>query len=526
MTFFFDKLLSKKNTTPTDIDKMFETMSSMTRRSQDTEIYNSKYKNIKKQINKKDEIAYIKLYLTWEEFLVDDSIANNKPTTKEEIRKIIKSYINIDSLSNKFRLIFLEEKEQLSYLYSSLIDDLSEYVRNNLGEKILYSILKEASEETIFENALFKSGKINFDNIHEEIRTKPSGYPIINITKFYKSFISTFYNKIEISLGEKILRGIFKKIYENFKKNYNSDFASLILNVTPEKILNLDEWLSLLSKSELEKQVKEKTNELENLNNSLEERIVKRTSELEKAYEELKELDNKKTDFISVAAHQIRTPVSGIKWILDMFLKEEVGEINNDQRVMLEKAYSANEQLLRIVNDLLDTDIITTGQDNYQIEKVDISEILKTTISSMYPQANARKINLVFEDNLGKNNIIEIDYKKIKSVIENIIDNGIKYSKEGDSVKITADFNKNVAIMSIKDSGIGIPEGSKDDLFKRFYRAPNATRLYANGSGLGLFIAKNIVEKHNGRITFESAENEGSNFIITLPKTQPKKSIK
>lgn len=511
------------NTKTTELDKLFYFMTSLTRVEQSSETYNSKYNKLKRQINKKGDAVCINLYLSWEDFLIDDSAATNTAITKKELRNRVKSEINIDSLSQNFKLIFLEEKEQLSYLYGSLINDLTKYVKNNLGEKALYTILKDSSKKTIFENIVLKNEEVDFDKVHQQIRINPSAYPVITITKFYKAFISTFYNKIEVSLGEKIAQGIFKKIYENFKETYSTEFASLLLNVTPEKVLSLDEWLSLLSKSELEKQVKEKTAELENLNNSLEERITRRTAELKKAYDELKELDQKKSEFISVAAHQIRTPVSSIKWILDMFLKKEIGEINDDQKNMLEKAYSAIERLLSITNELLDTDLIASGQDSYQIEKADMSEILNTTTSSMSTQAKTRNVNLILENDLGKNNILEIDYKKIKSVIENILDNSIKYSKENGEVTIKAISTEDAVSISIKDSGIGIPKESKDDLFKRFYRAPNATRLHANGSGLGLFIAKNIIERHSGHITFESIENQGTTFTITLPRHQPNK---
>lgn len=522
MFSFIKKVFLRKHKTGADVDKLFNFMAMLTKQEQAVENYLYRYDRLHRKAQKHGDKVLIELYLSWEEFIVNNSAASGEKTSKEDIRKKISTQINIENLSQHFRLVFVEERVQLSYLYSILLIELAEYVHGNLGNKVLHNILREAGADTIFQNINITDGKVNLDSIHNLIKIHPAEYPANSIIQIYKAFISSFYNKIELSLGEEIVQGIFRKLYENFKNTYNTEFATLLLKITPEKVLGLNEWLSLLSKSELEKQVKEKTEELEDLNESLEARVRERTEELKKAYEELKELDKKKTEFISVAAHQIRTPVSGIKWIINMLLQEEVGSLSSDQKNFLQKAYTANERLLSIVNNLLDIDLINTDQAVYEFKEVDVFDLINKTIANLAAQANAKNIKIVWnKENKDTSNagIIEADEKRFQSVLDNLIDNAIKYSSENDTVTIDTQRDEEDLTISIKDTGVGIPKDSETDIFKRFYRAPNAIRIHADGSGLGLFIAQNIIKRHNGIITFISDENKGSAFTISIPTT-------
>lgn len=522
MVFSFSKIfVSEKQHENTEVDKLFNFLALLTHQEEVVEGYLFRYNQLRRIIPKKGDQICINLYLEWEDFISTESTSSNVQLTKEDIRGKVKNHIKIDSLSSNFQLVFLEPNLQLSYLYGVLVSQLALYVKENLGESTLKTILKDVGRDTVFEHIIITPKEIDFGNIHEEIEKTPTDYPTHVITNLYKSFIFSLYNKIETSLGKNISQRIFKNLYENFKNTYDTDFAMLLLNVTPEKVLNLEEWLSLLSKRELEKQVREKTKELDDLNNSLEEKVRSRTSELKQAYEELKELDKKKTEFISVAAHQIRTPISGIKWVLNILLQEEVGKISDEQKSFLEKAYSANEQLLSIVNDLLDVDLMSKGQSVYQIKKLNIFDVIKNTITNLAPKANAHKVKIVWEKETNADEFIEGDPIRIKSVIENLLDNAIKYSNKGSDILIHTKHRNDSLSIQITNHGIGIPKDSQDEIFKRFYRAPNAIRLYANGSGLGLFIAKNIVNRHHGVLTFTSNENGVTTFVITLPTVQP-----
>lgn len=501
-----------------EVDEIFEYLKNITGQKDAIENYSISYKKLRKKASKKGHEAIISLYLSWEEFIVNDITTIEDDPTKEDIRNRITTIIDIEKLERSFRLVFLSERQQLLTMYELAIERLSQYVIKNLGYEAFLKLVKESSDGTVFEEIHYTEDSINFKDLNLLILSKKSEYPVHKMTKTFKGFVSSFYNRIELSLGEKISHGIFQKLYEDFHKTYDSDFAAKLLMITPEKVLGLDEWLSLLSKSELEKQVRDQTKQLNQLNESLEEKVERRTRELQKAYEELRDLDKKKTEFIDVAAHQIRTPVSGIKWVIDMFLQGEVGEITKEQREMLEKAYSANERMLFIVNDLLDTDMITTGKATYQFKEIDLITVIKRTIKELAAQSSARNIEIKLQ---GAEKAETVgDPEKLQLVIQNLLENAIKYSPKNSQITVDLDVGDRFLIWKIKDEGIGIPENQKNGIFKRFFRATNGIRMQANGSGLGLFIVKNIVKKHNGSIVFDSVENKGTTFTITLPLSQ------
>lgn len=520
--FNFSIILNKKRDSE-EIKRFFEYLLKITPGQTAIDNFRSKYKKLIRPSRRNGHKVFTSLYMTWEEYLLNKKRQSGESISKSQFRNELAKKVDIEKFDDEFKIIFLEERSQILYLYENLVQKLGQYIRENMGFGQFQVTITEAGKNTIFENLKVNKKMIDFTHFNSLIISNPAEYPTQNITKIFKDFIQSFYNKIENVLGEKIVQTIFQRLYDYMRESYSVEFAIHFLKVTPEKILSLDQWLSVLSKEELEKQVREKTNELEQLNNSLEEKIQQRTKELQKAYDELKELDKKKSDFISVAAHQIRTPLSGIKWILDMMLEQ--GEKNNllsEQKDLLAKANEANEKLLLIVNDMLDTDLVSTGKAVYDFKQVDCIKIINQVVSDITPQANVKNIKLIFNDNSGNNGIMEADEKKIKSVIQNIIDNAIKYSPNDSSVNIVADRTFDNIIIKITDSGIGIPENQKVDIFKRFFRAENSIRTHANGSGLGLFIAQSVVLEHHGRITFESSENKGTTFIITLPLKQPR----
>lgn len=517
MTFSFIDLFINRTYERTEVDKVFEYMGSLTRQQDSAEYYLNQFKKLKRKEHKQGQKIYIKLYLSWEEYLINDGASLNEKTTKELFRKNVSSNVNIENLDPRFKLIFMQERERLLLIYELAIEQLVIYVIKNLGFEPFVRIMSEISTNTVFADIKYSHKGISFEKLNQLIINSSNQYSISRITRLFKVFITTFYNKIELSLGEQITRSIFQKLYNEFHTNYNAEFATHLLKITPEKILSVDEWLSLLSKSELERQVKEQTHQLEELNNSLEEKVKERTQELQEAYDDIKELDEKKSEFISVATHQIRTPVSGIKWILSMLQKGEAGELKPEQLELIKKAQTANDRLSFIINDILDTDLIAGGKIQYNFSSINISKIIRKTIRELYPQAQEKNIEILLNSPEVDCCHAYADDNKIQLVIENLLDNAIKYSPKGSKISVKVNIINDSVNVEISDSGIGIPEEFQKNIFERFYRAPNGIRTHANGSGLGLFIAKNIVEAHKGTIEFKSSENKGTTFIINLP---------
>jgi len=226
-----------------------------------------------------------------------------------------------------------------------------------------------------------------------------------------------------------------------------------------------------------------------------------------------------KTEFVSISAHQLRTPLSAVKWTLKMILEEDVGKISEEQRKFLEKTYKSNQRMIRLINDLLNVTRIEEGRFLYDVRSQDIIKMAQEIVDSSLPLAKRKKINLKLQEPKNKIPEVKVDVEKINIVFQNLIDNAIHYTESGGkvSVSIKRPKNQNNILISVKDTGIGIPKNQQKRIFKRFFRGVDATKMETVGTGLGLFIAKNIVEAHGGKIWFESVENKGTTFYFTIP---------
>jgi len=229
-------------------------------------------------------------------------------------------------------------------------------------------------------------------------------------------------------------------------------------------------------------------------------------------------IERMKTEFVSIAAHQLRTPLSAVKWILRMILDGDLGEVPEAQAEFLAKTYQSNERMIKLVNDLLNVTRIEEGRFLNSVKPKDIVKVIENTIASLREVAERKKLR--FEYQKPKNAVpkIKIDSERIILAVQNLVDNAIRYTRKG-SIKVAVEYQKqkNIVLFSVTDTGIGVPKNQQDRVFDRFFRASAAVKTETEGTGLGLFIAKNIVEAHGGKIWFKTAENKGSTFYISLP---------
>ncbi len=247
--------------------------------------------------------------------------------------------------------------------------------------------------------------------------------------------------------------------------------------------------------------------------------LIRRDLALSRANEQLQALDLAKSEFISIAAHQLRTPLSAIKWILHMLVHNEF-QNEGETLEFTQKAAQSTNRMIELVNDLLEVDHIQSGKDQFVFKPLDVKALIESIVLELQTIANKRKINF----DIDLKNCIEIsgDATKLRELFQNLIENAIKYSLEGGNVKVTASLSEGFLEIAVKDSGIGIPEDQKYSIFSKFFRAANAMKVETVGSGLGLFIAKEIVVRHGGKIWFESKMGEGTTFFVELPL--PKKA--
>lgn len=230
-----------------------------------------------------------------------------------------------------------------------------------------------------------------------------------------------------------------------------------------------------------------------------------------------KVVERMKTEFVSIAAHQLRTPLSAIKWTLRMLLEGDLGDLNEEQQEYVEKTYKSNERMIRLINDLLNVTRIEEGRYLYERTPTNIVEMIQSLVDSYKDEVKKRDI--VLEVNKPKEDLpkVEVDPEKVRLAAQNLVENAIKYTLEGGTVTVTIRRVKDEVEISIKDTGIGIPEEQQDRVFSKFFRGVNALKEETEGSGLGLFITKNIIEAHGGNVWFESQVGEGTTFYFTVP---------
>lgn len=279
-----------------------------------------------------------------------------------------------------------------------------------------------------------------------------------------------------------------------------------------------------LHTANLETEVAKRTRELgakvEELNTS-NAMLTKREEELTLANERLRELDKAKSEFISVAAHQLRTPLSAIKWTLSLIIDEDTKNLTPEQRGLIMKGYESNERIIRLVNELLTVTRIEAGKVQYALSRFHIDDLIDSVLLDFTGVARDRRIRLSFEKSQAALPYVNADAEKIRSVIQNLVENSMWYTRDGGEVVVSSGLEGNLIKVSVRDNGIGIPERQKSGIFNKFFRADNAMRTKTDGSGLGLFVAKSVVEAHGGTIGFTSREGDGTTFYFTIPPAPP-----
>lgn len=260
--------------------------------------------------------------------------------------------------------------------------------------------------------------------------------------------------------------------------------------------------------------------ELQNANHDLNKQLGKLRQEVE----HLRNTDKAKSEFVAMTAHQLRTPLSAIKWTFHMIMTGELGPVTTDQRSFLEKGYESAEKVITVINDWLNLDYLKANRHKYQFVPTKLESLVDEVVFEFTERIKEKRLELKFEKPETALPLVELDPIKFSMIVENLLDNAVKYTPAGGQISLNLksdQIGKIPAVtLAIADSGIGIPAAEQSHLFQQFFRSTNATSVSPRGSGLGLYIIKNLIEGHGGQIHFESTEGKGTTFFITIPLKQ------
>lgn len=284
---------------------------------------------------------------------------------------------------------------------------------------------------------------------------------------------------------------------EHLSSNYSDRDLKVLETIANELSIAIQNALSL--------------QEVKDLNATLQQRIELATKELRSSNAQLMHVDEVKDEFISMASHQLRTPLTSIKGYLSMVLEGDVGEIAPKQRAMLQESFKSSERMVRLITDFLNVSRLQTGKFTIEKSLFDLNEVVKQEVQDLSLIAKKRGQTLRFVSSVE---IVPVmaDESKIRQVIMNFIDNAIFYSKADSTIVIKLTADRGLASVTVVDTGIGVPQSAQHKLFSKFYRAENARKQRPDGTGVGLYLARRVIEAHGGSIIFSSKEGHGSTF--------------
>ena len=237
---------------------------------------------------------------------------------------------------------------------------------------------------------------------------------------------------------------------------------------------------------------------------------------ISQSFERLAEANKIKSEFISIVSHQLRTPLSNLGWTIELLMSGKLGKIEAKQTEYFKILKENIGRMAELIKDLLIVSRIETQTLFLKEKRFSLSDMIKELIIEFGPIAKASNVTISFENQKDLPQVMA-DPFQIRQVIGNLLDNAIRYIKEKGEVKLKLKLERNNFYFEINDTGVGIPQKEKKYIFQKFFRADNAMKYQTQGSGLGLYITKSIIEKSKGKIGFKSQEGQGSTFWFTLP---------
>lgn len=228
----------------------------------------------------------------------------------------------------------------------------------------------------------------------------------------------------------------------------------------------------------------------------------------------IEEAERMEADFISLASHQLRTPLTSIQWVVERFTKKEKLTVKGKE--YLGDIHESVERLTEMVDSLLDLSHIEAGRDGITLESVDVTALVKSFLNEITPLQDKKELKIIFKEHPMELRI-QTDKNVLCNIVQSIISNAIEYTGVGGKITVVLERNADTFVLKVRDTGIGIPQAEQVHVFEKFVRASNAKLYKSDGTGIGLYIAEQATERLGGKIWFDTKENKGSTFYVELP---------
>jgi signal transduction histidine kinase len=230
-----------------------------------------------------------------------------------------------------------------------------------------------------------------------------------------------------------------------------------------------------------------------------------------------KKVSDPRSDFANLASHQLRTPLSGTKWMLELLENSDKGNLSAKQKEYIEKIYASNERMIALVNDLLEVSRIEQGGMKLYLQPTDLGHIIRSLVKEKAKEVKKKKLQISLTVEEEPFPPVSSELNKIRQALNNIISNAITYTPAGGKIEIDLKVQDGEALGRVTDTGFGIPVEQQKQIFSKFFRGSNILSVETSGTGLGLYISKSFIEASGGKLWFKSEEGKGTSFYFTLP---------
>lgn len=394
----------------------------------------------------------------------------------------------------------IKQEDEFSHSLPALQKHVSNIFCKSLGIRFAKVIVLEKNSSRTFPNL------VRYFETHQDILVKKE--QVLLASEEIKNSLLKELKLLQTEVCVPLFRlqtlvGFFILGKKRFDDLYTANEILALSRLVPYLTLRLT---ALLYNSELQKEVAHKTEELK-----------KKNQELVSSHKKLKKLDQIKDDFLSIASHELRTPMTVIKGYSDFLLSQRFGSLNDQQQDFLKKIFTNAENLILLVSKMLEVSALEAGKIKFEKKTVALKPFLKDIVEEFYLVCKAKNISLKFQCEKSFDPFIITDPEKIKQIMTNLLGNAYKFTPEKGSIAVSLlKINKYVKI-DVRDTGIGIPLEEQKNIFKKFQQGKNYLRQAFSGTGLGLNITKGFVEHLGGSIWIESEKGKGTCFSFTLP---------